>query len=327
MEKYEEVQYTIENMQGERRNVMTLAFIVNPKSGKGLKKFNLIKRQLNIPFRTYVTQYHQHATKLVKHLVKEDKIELLIVVGGDGTINEVINGSEGNKITLGIIGNGSGNDFGRYFKTFKHASEIEAFLRKPRLSRVDLGKVTHDHMDRLFVNSSGIGFDALVCEGVNQSKLKKRLNKVHLGKLSYLYYVFRALCRFKPFELTINHSEGATLFENVWFVTVSNQPYFGGGMKIAPEAVATDGKLDVTIIHHLKKKTFIRLFWSVYKGEHTKYPFVDQLKVDQFSAELRDRQVAHCDGETHYVNGGMPIYFETLQHKFKLAEPMRLMKK
>ncbi len=302
---------------------MRLAFIVNPASGKGVKAFKAFKQKLTIPYRTYMTGYQGHATKIVKHLVKEEKIALIIVVGGDGTIHEVLNGIGMHAITLGVIKNGSGNDFGRYFKTFEHPREIERFMNHPKPSWVDVLRVKHGKFNRLMMNNSGIGFDALICEYVNHSRLKKVLNKFHLGRLVYPYYVIKALKAFKPFSMTVSMNGDMTLYERVWFLTVSNQPYFGGGMQIAPMAKADDQLLDVTIVHGLDAKTFFKMFWLVYRGKHLDLPYVSQEQVPSVSVTLSDRIVCHSDGEPYYMNGHFPVEYAISPNQLRLAEPMR----
>lgn len=302
---------------------MTLAFIVNPASGKGRKIFNQFKHKLTIPYRTYITSYSGHATKIVKHLVKEEKITLIIVVGGDGTIHEVLNGIGTHAITLGVIKNGSGNDYGRYFKTFEHPKEVVRFIKHPKQAQVDVLKVKHGNFSRLMMNNSGIGFDALVCEYVNRSRMKKILNKLHLGRFVYPYYVIKALKTFQPFSITVSINGETTLYERVWFVTVSNQPYFGGGMKIAPHAKANDQLLDVTVVHSLDAKTFLKMFWLVYRGKHLDLPYVSQEQARTVSVQLKDRMVCHSDGEAYYMNGHFPVEYTVLPHHLRLAEPMR----
>lgn len=300
---------------------MSVAFIVNPTSGKGIATFNRFKPKLTIPYRTYITGYQGHATKIVKYLVKEEKVTLVIVVGGDGTIHEVLNGLDHEKMTLGVIKNGSGNDFSRYFKTFQKPEEIEHFMRQPKRTPVDMLKVKHGSFNRYMINNGGIGFDAFVCEYVNQSKVKKHLNKLRLGKLVYPLFVCKALKVFKPFSVTVTIDGETTLYERVWFITLSNQPYFGGGMNIAPKAKATDRLLDVTIVHGLDIKGVFKLFWQVYRGTHKKSPYVSQCQVHHVTVKLADRMVCHSDGETYYLNGHFPIDYSVSPQKLRLAKP------
>lgn len=302
---------------------MRLAFIVNPASGKGVKVFKSFKQRLTIPYRTYMTGYRGHATKIVKHLIKEEKISLIIVVGGDGTIHEVLNGIGSHSMTLGVIKNGSGNDFSRYFKTFEHPKEIERFMRHPKKAQLDVLKVKNGNFSKFMINNSGIGFDGLVCEYVNQSRLKKVPNKFRLGRLVYPYYVMKALKVFKPFPMTVAIDGDVTLYNRVWFLTVSNQPYFGGGMRIAPHAKANDQLLDVTIVHNLAAKTFLKMFWLVYRGKHLDLSYVSQEQAHSVSVQLTDRMVCHSDGESYYMNGHFPVDYTVLPGHLRLAEPMR----
>lgn len=302
---------------------MKLAFIVNPASGKGKKTFQRFKKGIRTPFRTYMTEYTNHATKITKYLVKEAKITCIIVVGGDGTIHEVINGLNGAPMIIGVIGNGTGNDFSRYFYTFKHPKALARFINRPKTDQADLGEVKHANLRRMFVNNSGIGFDALVCERVNQSGLKPWLNRLNLGKLNYLYHFVRALSTFQPFSIKLSDGRDTWCFDRVWFVTISNQPYFGGGMKISPKADAYDQRLNVTVVHNITKQMILKLFWRVYNGTHVNYDAVEQFTSRAVMVELNDRRVAHSDGETYYLNQHFPVLYQVKANELTLVKGVK----
>ncbi|SDC22846.1 lipid kinase, YegS/Rv2252/BmrU family [Pelagirhabdus alkalitolerans] len=300
---------------------MNLAFIVNPASGKGLTAFKRFKKKLTIPYRTYITHYPKHATKIIQHLLDEGLINVVIVVGGDGTIHEVINGMKQHQLVLGVIRNGSGNDFGRHFHTFKTARQLETFMkRKPKTVKADLGVYQSTKQQRLFINNSGIGFDAAVCQSINQSTHKTYLNRLKLGKLIYIYHVFKTLRTFEPFDLKLMTEDHEASFTNVWFLTASNQPFFGGGMKIAPQANGHDGTLTITIVQHLKRRSFLYLFWLVYKGAHTRNAAVSQMQVKQLTVQTGNNQVAHADGETYYITRHTPVHYQIQPKKIQLAK-------
>lgn len=202
---------------------MQVYLIVNPKSGKGLRVFKQFQEKLTIPYTSYVTEYPQHASELTKQIKELASDALVIAVGGDGTINEVIRGAVNSDLTVGVISGGSGNDFARHFYSFKTAAEIERFVREKTTDRSDVGQLKIDQELKYFINNSGLGFDALICERVGRSKLKRLLNKLNLGKLVYVYYVLLELIRFKPFQLKIDTKDGSQVFEDVWFVTCFSQ--------------------------------------------------------------------------------------------------------
>ncbi len=282
---------------------MKLAFIINEYAGNGNGRlvWQKVKSELTIPYEAHISNYSKHAYLLAREIAERATNDghqvLLIVIGGDGTIHEVANGCVNNKnIVLGNIRAGSGNDFARGFFSFDCVSDIDAFLKNPAVQTVDIGQL-QDARQELFINNFGMGFDAYVALKTNASKVKKWLNKFKLGKLSYVYYVVLGLFMFKPFSLTVKHGENSFQYDKVWFATISNQPYFGGGMKISPKSVVTDGKLELTIVHNVSKRKFITLFITVFFGMHTRFREVVQLSGEEFALQFDRIVPCHADGE------------------------------
>ena len=299
---------------------MQIHMIVNPKSGKGLKVFNQLQKNLTIPYKSYFTKYPKHATELAEEIKQTDPDALVIVVGGDGTINEVINGAVNSNLTIGVVGSGSGNDYARYFYCFKNAQDIERFVLERTTDRPDVGQVHFNDEQKYFINNSGVGFDALICERVRTSKLKRVLNRIGLGKLSYVYYVLIDLFRFQPFEIEVETAHGKKKYQDVWFVAASNQPYFGGGMKISPHSDAGDGVLEFTIIHRLKRLHFLIIFWKVFKGNHLKYTdYVEQIPGASFQGSIEKKLFGHVDGEVFTVSPEQKFTFSLSDHHLKQA--------
>lgn len=299
---------------------MQVYFIVNPKSGKGLKVFQRYQSSLTIPYTFYLTKYRKHAIELTEQIKQEDPQALVIAVGGDGTINEVINGAVNSKLTIGVISSGSGNDFARYFYCFTSPADIERFIHKHTIGQADIGQVSTNQGTQYFINNSGLGFDALICERVSRSKLKPMLNRFNLGKLIYVYYVLLELIRFKPFQLKIAMENGIKTFENVWFIAASNQPYFGGGMKISPHSNAEDGKLEYTIIHRLGKCRFVMIFLKVFKGNHLGYKqYVEQLQGQTCQAYAEKSLFGHVDGEVFTVQPNEKLCFSVGDNHLRYA--------
>ena len=303
-----------------------LFFIVNEKAanGRAHKVWKRVKRELEekeINYRSFQTKYPKHAEELARQLgsLYRDKMEAVIVVGGDGTVHEVVNGLvDYPTVKIGFIPAGSGNDFSRGFGVPKSPLEALSFIiKKKQLSgkRFDIGKVMVNGRTKkeYFVNNIGAGFDAEVCKLTNESKMKKYFNKIGLGSLAYVGSLIRLLFTYKLTNINIEIDGKICRYEKVWFVTVSNQPFFGGGMKIAPKADPTDGCMDVTIVHHLSRLKLLFVFVTVFFGKHTGFKEVVQQKGKRVSIKSDDSMVVHADGE---LIGQLPLQAEVQHQKF-----------
>ena len=238
---------------------MEYTFIVNPKSksGRGGLIWNQVEPELKkrrIQYQVRFTKYEKEATKITSELTKDEKEYTIIVLGGDGTMDEVINGiRDCSKVTLGYIPTGSGNDFTRALKLPTDPKEaLNNILNSKKRVLMDVGVMSCKEMTHRFAVSSGIGFDAAVCHQVAVSKLKVMLNKVKLGQLSYLAVALRRLFRDAHTRACVClDGEETKSFENTYFVAAMNHPYEGGGFFFCPEAKVDDGYLDVIVVSGL----------------------------------------------------------------------------
>lgn len=224
-------------------------------------------------------------------------------------------------VYIGAISAGSGNDFKRGFATFENAKQIEQFFTFIDATSHDYGIAQFNGQSKFFVNNFGVGFDALVAITANESKLKNSLNRFKLGKLSYPYFVILALFTFKPFRLTVTQDGQQKVVDNVWFTTISNQPYFGGGMNLSPTSNTSDGELEVTVVSNLSKWKLLFLFGSVFFAKHTKLKEVNQFSCKDITLVLDERMAVHADGEKQLVNDKhTEIYLTTKRNGWKLAK-------
>src|SRR5690606_6789491 len=146
-------------------------------------------------------------------------------IGGDGTLHETANGlyRAGSSIPLGCIPAGSGNDFARTFGIPSDPeSALEVILRDPNPVNIDLIR----YEDRIAIDSAGAGFDGTIARITNSSKYKRWLNKLRLGKLSYIWSLLRVLTTFPPVRASITIDGTSHSFERVWLITAANIPYF-----------------------------------------------------------------------------------------------------
>lgn len=294
---------------------MTYArLIVNPAAGAGktARKWPHIMarlRSIGLRFDYDITEAPGHARELAKDAVAKG-YELVVSVGGDGTINEVVNGlyDTGNiaYVMLGIIGTGTGGDYIRTIGIPRAPLEACQRLKEPRKVTVDVGVIEYlnggETMRRLFVNFAGMGFDA---EIVRTTTLKyKALN----ATVAYLAGLLSSLLFYKNKTVTIN-IDGEAIQEKVCTVLVNNGKYGGGGMFAAPEADLSDGLLDVLIIGDLSKPDLLWSLPRVYRGTHLTHPKITLKKARDIEIRSDDSVFLQADGE---LLGGLPARFYVL---------------
>ncbi|MED3552914.1 diacylglycerol kinase family protein [Cytobacillus praedii] len=286
-----------------------LYFIINPQAKNGRcqkvwRKLEKILNEQNILFEAFFTAYHGHGKEIV-HLISEKeagKKIVIAVVGGDGTMHEVVNGAVANKhIQLAYIPGGSGNDFSRGYGIPRNpVAALYHLLRQleEEASLIDLGKITNKDEECIyFVNNMGVGLDAHIARKVNLSKIKKLLNHISLGKLVYVYFLLKSVFTYQRSSIEIIIDGKRLTFDSTWFVTVSNQPFYGGGMKISPNASPFDGQLNITIVHNLSRLKLLFVFITVFWGGHVAFKEVETFTGSEIRISSPGMIQAHADGE------------------------------
>ncbi|WP_394188368.1 diacylglycerol/lipid kinase family protein [Paenisporosarcina quisquiliarum] len=305
---------------------MRVTFIINPLAGNGKaeRKWQTFKEGLDFPYEFFLTRAAKDATAIATDVSKDnEKNHLIIAFGGDGTVHEVIEGLLDTDFSIvGVVGAGSGNDFGRGYVAFKTPVEINEYVRSEKNHQMmDIGIIQNKNLPYYFVNNAGLGFDAFVAFKVNQSPFKKWLNQFGLGKLTYTYFVIYTLLTFKRFNLSISTKSDQLEFKNVWFATVSNQPYFGGGMKISPTSNPSDGLLELTVVHDLSRLKLLVVFATVFFGKHTNFKEVHQMQAPLFKLSTDTSVYRHTDGEfAGLTEPFIEDEFNVQQEKWRLVQ-------
>ncbi|WP_338452412.1 diacylglycerol kinase family lipid kinase [Niallia oryzisoli] len=296
-------------------------YIINEAAGNGRAKqtWEKIKRLLdnyNIQYQSYFSKYPSHPEVIAKEIAQSvpGKIAAIIAVGGDGTIHEVINGlKEYSNVKFGFIPTGSGNDFARGFLIPRDPEKALEFILSfdEQLPRIDVGSyhLNHNQEKSLFINNLGVGFDAEVSLEANKSRIKKWLNRIGIGSLTYVAALLEKAITFRPSDVMLTIDDREHHFPNVWFITISNQAYYGGGMKISPSAIPIDGLLNITVVHQLSKLKLLLVFISVFFGKHTKLKEVRTLTGKKITITSKEPMKVHADGE---IVGESPVDIEVL---------------
>ena len=210
-------------------------------------------------------------------------------------------------VRLGVIPTGSGNDFARNLgilrDTREDLREITACIDQEqnggKLQRIDLGKVSWEGCEkpRIFGISAGAGLDAIVCKKALHSKLKKILNRFHLGKLTYLMLTVQTLFSMRTFQANVTTNGETESYENMIFAAAMNLRAEGGGVPMAPESVPDDGKISLSSASGIPKwKTFF-LLPLLAMGKQGRIRGFDVKDGSEIVMELDQPVVLHADGE------------------------------
>ncbi len=284
-------------------------FIINPKSssGRGIRHWWTVKNELDKQEITYTaafTKHMRHATLLAKEICGEnDGIMNIIVLGGDGTLNEVINGIDDfSRVLLGYIPSGSSNDFARALRIPRDPLQALAHILKPsRFKYLDYGVVSFfDGVTppRKFACNSGIGYDANVCNEVQSSPLKKRLNRFGAGKFVYFAIAIKQLFTVKPTNASIIvDGMKKSTYQKVLMVSSMIHKYEGGGLVMAPRANPCDGKLSVCLVHGLGRAKALLLLPTIITGSHTRFKGVETFDCTDIEITTESNTSVHTEGE------------------------------
>jgi diacylglycerol kinase (ATP) len=264
----------------------TLA-IVNPQSaaGRARKEWPSLSRTLRGRYGDFETQFTSRAgeaTDLARQGI-QDGFETILAVGGDGTLNEVSNGffqppTPGQPLVtlnpnaaLGLFPFGTGGDFRKTLGIPKAPNEAARTLRDAKRRPLDVGKIDYvtpsgEKKSRAFVNIASFGLSGVVDEFVEKGP------KWIGGKLSFFLASAQATLQYTPQEVKLE-LDGQSIYEGpVYFTSVANGQYFGGGMWVAPEARLDDGVFDVIIVRGMPKAKWLLHGSSIYSGKHLRLP-------------------------------------------------------
>lgn len=294
-------------------------FIVNEKSGTGkgasvwAETVQILQKE-EVGYEAWITEYEGHAAKLAGEIsqLPEDEVAL-VVVGGDGTVNEVINGiTDFDKIHLGVIPTGSGNDFVRGLG-LKGSTEdfVKRILNSTWNETIDLGLVRWNGCEkaRFFAISSGIGLDAIVCKKALSSKLKRFLNKIHLGKLTYLFLTVSSLFGMDTAEVTaVFDRQKKGRFRKLIFLSAMNFRAEGGGVPMAPEADPADGQLSMCLAHGIPKWLTFLLLPFLVLAKHKGLRGFCLMNFKQCDLHSNKPVILHVDGE--YCGEVTDVHYE-----------------
>lgn len=285
---------------------MKTFFVVNPKSANGAtgRKWGELSATIAraLPdFGVEFTRGPMDAARITTQALEAGH-DCVVAVGGDGTINEVVNGffKDGKALNaqaaLGVLPRGTGGDFRKTFDWSTDFAAAVARLKSPDTRPFDVGLLEFQGHDgspqrRYFANICSFGVSGLVDEEAN--KTSKALG----GKLSFMWASLKALTRYKDAVVRLSFDGKPAETLAITTVSVANGKYFGGGMKVAPGADVSDGLFDVTIWSGYGLADFVIKSQGVYDGSHVNWRGTRTLRCKELSVTTDERVLIDCDGE------------------------------
>lgn len=273
-----------------------------------------------------LSTHNGHIAELAAEVTSSESPVNLIILGGDGTVNEALQGiRDFSKANIGFIPTGSGNDLARDMRLGKDPLKtLESILNKDISRRVDLGKISFVKKggsstpdERFFVVSSGIGFDAAVCEEALSSRLKNILNKLKLGKLTYLGIALKQLITAKDVSCDLYLDDKNPIhLDRFLFSAFMIHRYEGGGFKFCPDADAGDGLLDICLVGHLPKPVILLALPTAFFGKHYLFPQIFHYRASRIEIKTSVPLWIHTDGEVYYKSDHIYLSCEKQKARF-----------
>lgn len=302
-------------------------FIVNPvsRSGKGLKLWQKqiepeLKTQ-NIEYSVEFSKERGDVTNIVAKISSAAKNEsncIIVILGGDGTVNDAVHGiKDFENTTLAYIPTGSSNDFARDLKLPKSVKKnLRRILSAKAPVLMDVGQVETERGTRRFAVSSGLGFDGAVCQKSVHSILKKRLNKIGLGKLTYLGIALNQIINAPKVDAEITFADGKKVnAKNLLFFAAMVHKYEGGGFKFCPKADAYDGELDFICAANKTVPGILLALPTAFFGFHSIFKGIDIYRFKTAEIKTSIPLWLHTDGEVGYK--AQYLNFSQLEQKLK----------
>lgn len=289
--------------------------IVNEAAGGGKVKQEWPKIQveldsLAVNYQFQKTIYSGHATKLANDLcatipTNNNQQSIILAIGGDGTLHETLTGAKQYfaanptkpPIPIAYLPIGSGNDFARAAGlSLNWQTAIHQILNCHQAQEISIASFDNHQDSELgyFVNNFGIGLDAAIVSRANHSKVKKN---PFLGQFSYILAILGVLTSFKAFPLKLTVSDQTAIYQKAFLVTTSNHPYFGGGVKILPQASIFKSQLELIIVEKPSIPQLLLFLIMLPLGKHLNLKFVHHLVSDQFRLTTNTAKFGQIDGE------------------------------
>lgn len=290
-------------------------FVVNPLAGRGksLRRWEEVSTQLH-----KYGEALEGTWSITSSMTYDDypfhqlhKDTILVCVGGDGSLHIVGKIALNHKLALGIVPAGTGNDFATTLGLTNPTSNIVHTLIHEEPSYIDVLQVDDD----IALNVAGFGLDAAVVHFIEKNTWLKKL-----GALGYGIAVPSALISYQPYDAEVTVDGVTTMYQDVSLCALANGGAFGGGMKVAPTASLFDGKVDVCVVAGLRKLELLRIFPTIYRGQHVHEPSVHLIQGKHVQIEFKSQlPLAEYDGEPKKTASAIQV--SVLHQQLRVVRP------
>ena len=286
-----------------------ILFIINPNSGLG--KCNIVEKYIDAiidkkRFTTQIiyTERQFHATEIT--LENKDNFDIIVAVGGDGTINEVSTGLIDSNTTMGIVPTGSGNGFARFFKIPTNPEKALQIINECKYKKIDTININ----DLKFVNVSGIGFDAHISHEF--AKQEKR------GALTYGRVIISEYPKYKPktYKIVI---DGEEIEKEAFVISFANTSQYGNNVIISPKARTDDGLIDVCFIYKFPMIVGPEMALRLFTGRIDRSRYDEIRQVPELTIKNSGIIKAHIDGEPCFFDSDIHIAINPLSLEIIVA--------
>ena len=306
-------------MPRSRKNTIKTVFLVNPAAENGAagRRWPELAHEaasLGLQGDTRFSERPGHLTELAREAAAD--ADLLVAVGGDGTVNEVVNGIAGLDVELALIPRGTGGDFVRTFGIPRKLDRAVEVALRGRTRAIDLGRGRYrswagEDEESYFANIASAGMSGAIAKRTNET------SKALGGKVSYAWATVAVFSRWRSDEVRVR-VDGTEQAGRMHDVIVANGRYLGGGMKMVPEAEPDDGLLDVLLIGDLTKRDLLLTMPKTYRGKHLPHPKATVLRGTTVEIDAPEPLPVELDGEQP---GTTPVRFEIVPRALRLRVP------
>jgi diacylglycerol kinase (ATP) len=273
---------------------MRLRLLVNPAAGKGkgrryLRRLLRYLESRRLEFDCRLSEGPGHLTDLARELsLRRGGQDIPVVCGGDGSVNEVVNGLDSSSPPLGILPCGTGDDIARNLGIPRGIPEACDVILNGQVRTLDLVQAG----SRRFLTIGGAGIDSEVTRLANSSRLALP------GPVLYSWAVLLAFPSFRPRQFTIT-ADSWKYEGRLMFAAVANAPVYGGGMRLSPDSAMDDGRMEICIVEEMGRLELLANFPKIFRGTHLAHPKFRVLQARRARIESSEAADFYADGEFH----------------------------